>query len=313
MRTITPPETREDEFQVDDVSVDESADKNILLRMSPSRVKAKSKERNCMGFNYIQLIVGMVIFVALSRIVGPPAFRMINRARATALHANIQTAAQTVRDVLAIEPGKKGAPDATNGNADSTFLAAVTDDAPFNWIGDSWELEAGDDSDTIRVQFIGDTDGTNGSYLGTALAEGSDAAAPAVDWLLNDWDAVRIQAKNEDGGWACALIVLRPNTEDDDQTGAGVTPAEAVSTEDPLVVPTGFTGTAIAKQLADARLRGVWFDSGDSGYATNTHCSPAGDPDAAGGGLPVYDPFPESADEWTIPLDGDDRVLTRNI
>ena len=160
MLTINPPETREDEFQVDDIQTDESDDKNILLRMSPTRVKAKSKERNCMGFNYIQLIVGMIIFVALSRIVGPPAFRMITRARSTALSANIQTAAETVRNVLAIDPAKRGDPGyatavtgKTAGMPTDAFLAALTDDAPFNW-EDDWALAPDDDSDTIRVQFI---------------------------------------------------------------------------------------------------------------------------------------------------------------
>ena len=152
------------------------------MKLSPTRVKAK---RNAHGFNYIQLIVGMIIFVALSRIVGPPAFRMITRARSTALSANIQTAAETVRNVLAIDPGKRGDPDTTTGAPSDTFLAALTDDAPFNWDA-AWALVDGDDSDTIRVQHINGT--------GTVV-EGTASAAPAVDWLLNDWDAVRIHAR----------------------------------------------------------------------------------------------------------------------
>ena len=96
MLTLTPPETREDEIQAEETEAD-----SLMLKLSPTRVKAN---RNAHGFNYIQLIVGMIIFVALSRIVGPPAFRMITRARSTALSANIQTAAETVRNVIAIEP-----------------------------------------------------------------------------------------------------------------------------------------------------------------------------------------------------------------
>ena len=93
MLTITPPEVNEDAAPVGDAERD-----SILLRMSPTRVVADRRARNCSGFNYIQLIVGMIIFVALSRIVGPPAFRMITRARSTALSANIQTAAETVQE-----------------------------------------------------------------------------------------------------------------------------------------------------------------------------------------------------------------------
>ena len=130
------------------------------MKLSPTRLNAKRKERNARGFNYIQLIVGMIIFVALSRIVGPPAFRMITRARSTALSANIQTAAETVRNVLAIDPAKRGDPGyatavtgKTAGQPTDTFLAALTDDAPFNW-EDDWALTDDDDSDTVRVQFI---------------------------------------------------------------------------------------------------------------------------------------------------------------
>ena len=92
MLTLSPPETRDDEIQAEATEAD-----SLMLKLSPTRAKAKRKERDARGFNYIQLIVGMIIFVALSRIVGPPAFRMITRARSTALSANIQTAAETVR------------------------------------------------------------------------------------------------------------------------------------------------------------------------------------------------------------------------
>ena len=123
MLTITPPETRDDEIQVDETERD-----SILLKLSPTRVKAN---RNAHGFNYIQLIVGMIIFVALSRIVGPPAFRMITRARSTALEANIQTAAETVRNVLAIDPASRGDMSInTDGAPTESLLAALTDDAP---------------------------------------------------------------------------------------------------------------------------------------------------------------------------------------
>ena len=206
MLTLTPPEARDDEIQAEPTDKD-----SFMLKLSPTRLNAKRKQRNAHGFNYIQLIVGMIIFVALSRIVGPPAFRMITRARSTALNANIQTAAETVRNVLAIDPGKRGDPDSTSGAPSSTFLAALTDDAPFNWEGD-WALVDGDDADTIKVQHI---------KSGTAVV-GDAAAAPVVDWLLNDYDAVRIQARNQDGAWACALVVLKPNAEDGDTTGVGI-------------------------------------------------------------------------------------------
>ena len=275
-----------------------------MLKLSPTRVKAK---RNAHGFNYIQLIVGMIIFVALSRIVGPPAFRMITRARSTALSANIQTAAETVRNVLAIDPAKKGTVVATTGAPSDVFLAALTDAAPFSWES-SWTLTDTDDSDTIRVQFIGD--GTNGAAAANV--------APVVGWQLNAWDAVRIQARNQDGAWACALIVLKPDSEDGDQTGDGVDGDDTVSgsqvaevdTASPLTSNTA-TKVHITKQLTDARLRGIWYDSGPSDATVETNCSPAEDPDG-GGAKGIEDPIPEAADTWTISTNSDDRVLTRN-
>ena len=291
MLTITPPETRVDEIQVDETERD-----SILLKLSPTRVKAKRKARNAHGFNYIQLIVGMIIFVALSRIVGPPAFRMITRARSTALNANIQTAAETVRNVLAIDPAKRGTVTATTGVPDAIFIAALTDDAPFNW-QTGWRLDADDDSDTIRVQFI------DQSASATPSAAIANTDAPDVRWLLNDWDAVRIQAKNQDNAWACALIVLKPDSNNLDADGD-----ELVSEAGTDDAATGFN---VAVDLANAHLRGIWYDSGDT-YITDTsnrahsgtdHCSPV-----------VYDattptaPLPGSASGWTI----DAATLTRN-
>ena len=300
MLTITPPETRDDEIQVDETERD-----SFMLKLSPTRLNAKRKERNARGFNYIQLIVGMIIFVALSRIVGPPAFRMITRARSTALSANIQTAAETIRNVIAIEPGKRAVPtvaaDITAGKPTSTFLAALTDDAPFNWV-DEWTLVEGDDSDTVRVQFLAQGADT----LGTG------AAGPQVGWLLTNWDAVRIQSRNQDGAWACALIVLKPNAVDGDETsGYNSTANEEVDTDTPAAVTANHA--AIEKQLADARLRGVWYDSGETDSAELEHCDPVGDDGTASGN--ISDPIPEAADKWTIP-DGSAtafRTLTRNI
>ena len=318
MLTLTPPETRDDEIQVDETERD-----SILLRMSPTRAR-----KNAHGFNYIQLIVGMIIFVALSRIVGPPAFRMITRARSTALEANIQTAAETVRNVLAIDPASRGdMTSSTTGEPTDSLLAALTDDAPFNWEA-SWALTGTDDSDTIRVQLI-EKDG--------AAAPATTPTPPKVDWLLNDWDAVRVHARNQDGAWACALIVLKPNAaalDADTDASVGINGAD----------DGGTPANNMTVANANARLRGVWYDSGDTYTAGTTdaageafHCSPAatagstaiaascegaagGDATACHGAGGAWlsaaaatagiDPLPGGANLWGI-VSG--RVLTRNI
>ena len=319
MLTINPPEAREDEIQAEPTDKD-----GFMLKLSPTRLNAKRKARNAHGFNYIQLIVGMIIFVALSRIVGPPAFRMITRARSTALSANIQTAAETVRNVLAIDPAKRGTPPA--GVPTDTFLAALTDDAPFNW-NDTWQFETTDDSDTIRVQFV-DKD--------AAQAVPAVAVSPKVGWLLTEWDAVRIHARNQDGAWACALVVLKPDVDELD-TFAGNDDIVNITGAD-----TGANTNPVTVAVGNARLRGIWYDSGDTytaGVGANGdafHCSPTVESTAAvaagcsvgahttalachgaGGafvppiaaGLTI-DPLPGGADVWGITTD---RAMTRNL
>ena len=308
MLTATPPEVQEDEIQVDEAEKD-----SLLLRMSPTRVKENRKAQDCKGFNYIQLIVGMIIFVALSRIVGPPAFRMVTTARSTALEANIQTAAETVRNVLALDPAKRGDP--PGGVPTAGFLAALTTDAPFNWNG-TWALATDDDSDTIRVQFI---DLNAPTTLVAPVAAGGTtggASAPQVAWLLNDWDAVRIQARNQDGAWACALVVLKPNTANLDVLGGTPAGTDGLIAASGAIADTTVANDQTTVELANAHLRGIWYDSGDTYLQTGTapaarldgidHCSPV-----------VYNstassqtaPLPSSASEWTIGT----AVLSRGI
>ena len=313
MLTLTPPETRDDEIQVDETERD-----SFMLKLSPTRVKAKAKQRNARGFNYIQLIVGMIIFVALSRIVGPPAFRMITRARSTALEANIQTAAEAVRNVLAIDPSKADRNNIAAGVPQPTFLAALTDDAPFNW-SNAWPLDDSDDSDTIHVQFI-----DKGSTVTTA-AQAAAGDPPDVGWLLNDWDAVRIQAKNQDGAFACALIVLKPDVDELDTNSTGAS-ADVVDIEG---TDAAANTNEVSVAIGNARLRGIWYDTADTytaGAAGDTlHCSPvvtggtaaAGNCEGATGGTTAachtaggvwvpgvntaaMQPLPGGADRWGL-------------
>ena len=121
---------------------------------------------------------------------------------------------------------------------------------------------------------------------------------------------MRIQAKNQDGAWACALIVLKPDADNLDAVTTPAAQADVVSVNGNIADLA--TDTKIGVDLANARLRGVWYDRGDtfdtSGRTANgvDHCSPV-DHKAVPTGLDA--PLPGSADEWTI---NTDRVLTRN-
>ena len=135
--------------------------------------------------------------------------------------------------------------------------------------------------ETVRVQAV--LDGT---------ADGaSDTAAPTVSWLVGDGDAVRLHIRNEDGAWACALVVLRPNWT------AGATTAENAQ--------------------AEGALRGVWYDSGvdivedttsgtDGETGGRHHCSPAATAAVAptvvqfGQAATALDPLPANSAAWTI-------------
>ena len=152
-------------------------------------------------------------------------------------------------------------------------------------------------------------------------------AAPIVRWLVDGRDAVRLQIRNEDGSWACALIVLRPDWNTTMATG---TPNEA------------------EQATVEGNLRGIWFDAGanipdDDGLH---HCSPTsttavmfagavtgiGDDDtfdAPGDfgnlaakdavGTATKDPLPLSGSTWNIPGGGTgaaavlDRTLLQSV
>ena len=128
--------------------------------------------------------------------------------------------------------------------------------------------------------------------VGLVAPAGAASTPPAVRWLVADWDAVRVQIKNEDNAWACALIVLRP-----DWTIAG------------------------DQAKVEGNLRGIWYDAGSNIPGDNGlhHCSPATvaaeDFEVAYGltGTPAgNDPLPTSGSEWTIPYDDDGDSTTGN-
>ena len=229
--------------------------------MSPNAL-----QRNDYGFSFVQMIVTMVIGGILLTTVGFAAFQYIQTARETVLESNIRTAAEAVQNTLALNPNLR-----TTGNpavpaleapgaASSALLSELANAAGFAWTTtgtvstdpDGWLFADTDTPNVVHIQMInkvaahGDTE---------AAVAGTPPAAPLVRWLVDDRDAVRIQIRNEDGSWACALIVLRP---DWNTTMAGGAPTEADQAK------------------AEGDLRGIWFDAGanipdDNGLH---HCSP---------------------------------------
>ena len=176
----------------------------------------------------------------------------------------------------------------TTGVPNSDLLTALVEDLPFTWSA-TWALDATTDNDeTIHIQFLTDT-GTSGT-----LTEATAAVSPVVDWLLSDHRAVRLQAQNSDGAWACALIVLRPDT-----PGAQA----ALPLRYAGVVPTALPAdTAGKKRTIDAWLGGIWYDSGDSPSSTAGdglhNCSPVDKTNASPGVAKAT--LPEAPNAWEI-------------
>ena len=312
--------------------------------MRTPRATTTPLRRNDHGFSFVQLIVTMVISGILLGTVGFTVFSYINRARDTVLSSNIRTAAESVQNTLALNPGLRGTP--ADGVPTDAFINALTASAPFVWIAASsagytageagWELPGtAADPDVMHIQMIRKATPTARGTTNAASSAGGATAgdtAPAVRWLVADGDAVRIQARNEDGSWACALIILRPDWSDDLHTGS--------------------TGDIDADDIAqvEGNLRGVWYDSGANIVNGGRHnCSPTSIAAAAFGGTAAWttgttgiasaaantlfgneaagddnsdttrDPLPVSASTWNIPGDTSAtpaelaRVLERSV
>ena len=223
-------------------------------------------QRNDDGFSFVQMIVTMVIGGILLTTVGFAAFQYIQTARETVLESNIRTAAEAVQNTLALNPNLRttGNPADTAleapGAASPALLSELTNAAGFAWTttgtlaahADGWVFADTDTPDVVHIQMI-----EKGAAFGVTkeAVAGTPPAAPIVRWLVDDRDAVRIQIRNEDGSWACALIVLRPDWNTTMATG---TPDEA------------------EQATVEGNLRGIWFDAGANIPDDNGrhHCSP---------------------------------------
>lgn len=209
------------------------------------------------GFSLAQILVAMVIIGVLSVAVGLTTFSLIGESRETVLANNVRTAAQAVNTSLSLDPGLYPPAARTSvSDGDGVIPQNLLDElgriAAFNWQTtteltattahvDNWLLVETDDVEDIRIQAIVRSNaGTPAVAAAATGANGDDTRAPVVDWLRQTGGAIRLHARNGDGAWACALIVLNP-------------------------VPDA------------ARVQGVWYEAG--AIVTNdgiAHCDPVG-------------------------------------
>ena len=245
--------------------------------------------RNDEGFSFAQVIVTMVIVGILGGAIGFTAFQFIGQSRETVLAANIRTAADAVQNTMALNPNLKNgtATPPVTGVPETALISELSNTAGFTWEGAAFPFVDGDGVETVRIQMINQDNAVGGAAATTA------PLAPVVPWLVGDQDAVRLQIRNGDGAWACALIVLRP---DWTATLAG----------------TGATTDAEDEAGAEGNLRGIWYDAGSNIPSDNGlhHCSPTTFINMAtnrnygiASTITGRAPLPNSGSQWTIPYD----------
>ena len=283
--------------------------------------------RNDDGFSFAQVIVTMIIIGVLTVAVGFTVFNFIGQARNTVLASNVRTAAEAVQTAISLNPQLRT--NITAGAPSPDLIAELTALTPLVW-DTTWDMradavDAAAQPNVIHIQMIEQG----------AARQASASATPRVRWLVGTGDAVRIQARNTDGAWACALIVLRPDW-NNDKAGANsdVNNARALT--------------------AEGQLRGVWYDTGAVIPPAGTtaaelavqhglqHCSPVGDHNvpgshgnasgcpstfvptpstrtalygncAAGDGGPAADALPVSTSAWNFPASGTGTGVARTF
>ncbi len=243
-----------------------------------------------LGVGVTGVVVTIVILGILAAIGGPTLWRLITDAREFSVNSTITQAAEVVQNRLTLSPELMT--DAKPGGAFDPPAAdlenALLEDYDLNWVIISdgataanqdfgFKTATGDDQ-TVRVQFF---------TKATTETIATNTTAPAFDWLLDTGKAVRIQAQNTDGAWACALIVMRP---DIDQ--ANIVKASFVGE-----IPTGLAADANSKVKLDVWTSGIWFDKGDEPLTPDNGlhaCSPIHNI----GSTAVDAPFPTSTSTW---------------
>lgn len=279
---------------------------NKLRRLLPKRITLKRRRppedgtsRNNAGFSMFQLVVAMIIVAVLATIAGPPLWDQIFAAREQALNSNVQAAAEALQNTLVQNPELKQGLDDTTGEPSDAAIEAFGGALPVNWIGNAWELEDDDEEDDIRVQFI---------LKGAVDAPDASSEAPEVTWLSQHGGAIRLHARNGDGAWGCALIVLTPSLASD-ETGYPHITNTATSTTS--TVP-------VTASEAVSRVRGVWFDSGEGASTGVNDCSPVAVAAAVAGSsdeepLPANNPTVWHIPDGDVNIGSDDRVLRRGF
>ena len=207
------------------------------------------------GIGPTGVVVTIVILAILASIGGPALWRLITDAREFSVNTTVQQAAEVVRNRLTLEPDLMNDQSASN----TDLVNALLEDYDLNWeleaasdgLGFGFAAETGDET-TMKVQFL-----TKGGVPAGVL---SGTVGPTTPWLLSSGRGIRIQAQNSDGAWACALIVMRPDSE-----LGHIVDGNLVGTD---IATAGLTADTNGKTKLDVWLAGIWYDSDDEPLGT---------------------------------------------
>ena len=282
---------------------------STLQRLVRKALAPKRKRLNAdgtprdLGVGVTGVVVTIVILGILAAVGGPPLFALIFDAREFKLENNVQEAAQVLQQRLTLSPEQMtNGVNASTGGPAPTLITDLVEDAPYTW-EDTWDLQGTDDDETIRVQFI---------ESNATLAEAATGNPPNVDWLGANWRAVRLHARNSDGRWACALIVVQAEATGTIATTTGRYPNVGNPTGRTTAGTNGIThSTTPTSQAADVQrnnsrlmnawMSGIWYDSGEVATSSGTglhDCSPVDNSSGTSGADKAT--LPESSSKWEI-------------
>ena len=274
--------------------------------------------RNDAGVGVIGLVVTLVILSIIAAIGGPPLWRLITDANEAKLNSHLEQAADAVRARFRLKPELLKPASTTSG----AMTAALRDDLTAEWGVPwlDWPVKGGwaeakltaatggaAQDQTFFLQAI-NTGGTAApGYVGSPVtatgktAAKDDAEAPKYPFIATPGGAWRIAVVNDDGAWACALIVQRPKV----SAAEAIKPANYVLTladtdggGSHVADTPAFDGTAATS--VSAWMVGEWYDRGERllGGANNEGMNSVCSPVVAGDGAKVS--LPVSVGAWPV-------------
>ena len=228
--------------------------------MNTIRRARQIKARNDKGVGVIGLVVTLVILSIIAAIGGPPLWRLITDANEAKLNSHLEQASEAVRTRFRLKPELLTPGDAATGAMKPELRDDLTAEWGVPWLDWPGTFDAADgDDQTFYVQAI-NQDPSHKPPIATA--------APIYPFIAKPGGAWRILTYNDDGAWACALIVQLPKVSDTQANQNG----NFVGAKTGRITAGSDIVTAV-----HAWMVGEWYDRGErllDANGMNSVCSP---------------------------------------